>query len=246
MIQKYIGVLVIPLLLAGCGRQSRGTASAAGAAGASTTMPANTQAASPQPANAALPPIQGTVPNETSPEPPAGAQISNSVTIPAQTRIRVRLADSLDTRRVRPGYRFTAYLDDPIVSGDRVVLPKGTVFEGRVTEARNSGRLRGRAYLGVTLDAFQYDGASYSIATYADVRESASHKRRNLAFIGGSSGSGAAIGAIAGGGVGALIGAGAGAAAGTGGAFITGKKSVRLPAESVLVFSLHSAVTVRS
>ena len=165
-----------------------------------------------------------------------------AVTIPAGTRIRVRLARALDTRVSRAGERFTAHLDEPIVSGDRVIVPKGTTFEGRVVESRNSGRLRGRAYLGVTLDAFRLHGATYRVATQADYRSSQSHKKRNLGWIGGGSGSGAAIGAIAGGGVGALIGAGAGAAAGTTGALITGRKSVRLPAETTLIFSLRSPV----
>ncbi len=176
----------------------------------------------------------------------AGARQSAEITIPAKTRIRVRLAESLDTRSSRPGQRFVAYLDEPIVSGDRVVVPKGASFNGRVIQSKKSGRLKGRAYLGVTLDSFLLHSATYSIATSSEIRTSGSHKKRNLAFIGGGSGSGAAIGAVAGGGIGALIGAGAGAAAGTTGAFITGGKNVRLPAETTLVFSLRSAVKVRS
>jgi hypothetical protein len=139
-----------------------------------------------------------------------------------------------------------AYLAEPIVSGDRVVVPKGTVFLGHVIEARRSGRFKGRAYLGVTLDSFQLRGATYQIATAPDIRSSKSHKKRNLAIIGGGSGGGAAIGAAGGGGVGALIGAGAGAAAGATGAFFTGRRNVTLPVEAPLVFSLRTAVALRS
>jgi hypothetical protein len=39
--------------------------------------------------------------------------------------------------------------------------------------------------------------------------------------------------------MGALIGAGAGAAAGTGAAAATGKQDVKLPAETVMVFTLQ-------
>jgi len=164
--------------------------------------------------------------------------------IPATTRIRVRLAETLDTKRCRPGQRFSAYLDEPIVSGDRVVVPKGTVFEGHVIEAKQSGRLKGRAYLGVTLDAFKMRGARYAVVTAPDFRASGSHKKRNAVFIGGGSGAGATLGAVAGGGVGAAIGAGAGAVAGTTGALITGRKNVTLPVETPLVFSLRTAITV--
>jgi hypothetical protein len=75
-------------------------------------------------------------------------------------------------------------------------------------------------------------------------RVSASHKRRNLGIIGGGSGFGAVVGALAGGGVGALAGAGAGAAAGTVGAAATGKRNVRLPVESRLTFSLAQPVAL--
>ena len=162
--------------------------------------------------------------------------------IPAGTTVHVRLAQSIDTKRNRAGDYFPATLDSPIIVGDRVVVPKGTRFTGHITESRQSGRLKGRAALGLELDSFQLHGKTYRVATESTVRTSSNHKRRNLAFIGGGSGAGAGIGAIAGGGIGALIGAGAGAAAGTTTAIITGKKNVRLPVESPLVFSLHRPV----
>ncbi len=130
-----------------------------------------------------------------------------------------------------------------VVDG-RVILPRGTVFSGHVVESKPSGRLRGRAYLSLALDSFRMHGRAYAIRTAADVRTSGSHKKRNLAYIGGGSGGGAAIGAIAGGGVGALIGAGAGAAAGTTTAIITGRKQVTLPVETPMVFTLRSRVRI--
>jgi len=235
MRMKFIGSLAIAFLLIGCNRQPKvHTASAAGPDTA-TASPTQSPSPDPEPVAKTAAPIEATIP-------PADPDSTHAVrvTIPARTRIRVRLAETLDTRRTWVGERFTAYLDEPIVSGNRVVIPKGTTFAGRVVESRSSGRLKGRAYLGVTLDTFQLGGATYKIATDADFRASRSHKRRNLALIGGGSGSGAAIGAVAGGGLGALVGAGAGAAAGTTGALITGRKNVRLPAETTLLFSLRS------
>lgn len=174
------------------------------------------------------------------PPAPGGSPASQpeAVTIPAGTRLRVRLADTIDTRRNRAGDRFTATLDAPVLGGDRVLIPRGTNFAGHVTSARSSGRLRGRAELGLTLDSFRLNGATYRISTSGVIRASANHNKRNLGFIGGGSGVGAVLGAIAGGGKGALIGAGAGAAAGTAGAAITGKRNVRLPVETRLAFSL--------
>jgi hypothetical protein len=100
--------------------------------------------------------------------------------------------------------------------------------------------------LELALESFELRGATYRIATAVSYRTSGAHKKRNLALIGGGSGFGAAVGAVAGGGAGALIGAGAGAAAGTTGALVTGRKNVRLPAETPLVFSLRSDVSLTS
>jgi len=121
-------------------------------------------------------------------------------------------------------------------------MPKGTLFSGRVTEAKPSGRLKGRAILGVELDSFAMNNVTYRVATAADRRR---HRKRNWILIGGGSGLGTTIGAIAGGPAGALIGAGAGAATGTTGAFFTGRKNVSLPVETVLTFRLHRAVKIQ-
>jgi hypothetical protein len=164
------------------------------------------------------------------------------VVIPAGTNIRVRLAEAINTKRNHAGDRFPATLDAPIVIGSKVVVPKGTPFEGRIVEAKPSGRFKGRAILGLELSSFRLNGRKYRIATGATQRTSGSHKKRNLALIGGGSGVGAGIGAIAGGGIGAAIGAGAGAAAGTTTALITGKRNVQLAVESPLVFSLRGPV----
>ena len=164
--------------------------------------------------------------------------------VPAGTVIRVRLAQTIDTKHVRAGDRFSATLDAPILVHDQTVVPKGTTFEGHITEAKASGRMKGRGVLALALDSFRLHGARHSIQTAADVHTSKAHKKRNLAFIGGGSGFGAGIGAIAGGGVGAAIGAGAGAVAGTTTAFITGKRNVKLPVETPLQFSLRSNIDV--
>jgi len=178
---------------------------------------------------------------------PAGfdnRRIAPEVTIPAGTTLRVRLDQALDTKHDRAGEAFTATLAEPIVVAEQTVVPKGTEFRGHVTASGASGRLKGRAVLGVTLDSFDLKGKSYKIDTSADSRASTGHKKRNGLLIGGGAGLGAALGAVAGGGGGALIGAGAGAAAGTAGAAATGKKNVGFPAETLLTFSLRTPVRI--
>jgi hypothetical protein len=164
------------------------------------------------------------------------------IDVPAGTRVRVRLQQTLDTHRNRAGDRFNAVLDEPLVSGTRVVIPRGTPFSGHIVEAARSGRFKGHAVLALSLDQFRLNGQAYPIHTRTSARASGGHKKRNWLWIGGGSGGGAAIGALAGGGGGALIGAGAGAAAGTVGAAFTGKKDVRLPVETPVTFTLRSGV----
>ena len=178
---------------------------------------------------------------------PAGfdsTRAAQAVTLPAGTEIRVRLIKAVDTQRSRAGDGFTATLDDPIVAGEKMLVPKGTEFRGHVTAAGASGRLKGRAVLGVTLDSFEMRGKSYRIETSSETRASGGHKKRNGVLIGGGAGLGAALGAVGGGGKGALIGAGAGAAAGTAGAAATGKENVAFPAETALRFSLKAPVRI--
>jgi len=168
-----------------------------------------------------------------------------AVVIPAGTRIEVRMAQTLDTKSARPGDHFPATLSNPIVAGDRVMIPRGTRFQGVIEESKSSGRFRGRAVMMVRLQSFRLNGVTYRLSTSPDTTVSGNHRKRNLAFLGGGPATGASIGAIAAGGPGALIGAGAGAVAGTATAFFTGRKNVRIPVESLMVFSLRSGVTLR-
>jgi hypothetical protein len=158
--------------------------------------------------------------------------------------LRVRIDEPISTRRNMPGDRFTATLTNPVVVDGQAVLPAGTRMAGRVMVSAPSGRFRGRARLVLVLDSFQRDGRRYRIDTTAAARVSGAHKKRNLVAIGGGSGVGAAIGAIASGGTGALIGAGAGAVAGTVGAAVTGRKEVTLPAETVMRFTLGAPMRI--
>ena len=185
------------------------------------------------------------------PSPPAPsaatpyARRSDLVLAPGTT-VRVRLAQTIDTKRNRAGDRFSATLDEPLVVGDRVAVPRGTPFEGHVVTSNESGRFKGRAALALRLDSFSLRGVTYDVNTNRPTRVSRGHKKRNWLWIGGGSGGGAAIGAVAGGGAGALIGAGAGAAAGTVGAAFTGKRHVTLPVESPVTFALQAPVAIGS
>jgi hypothetical protein len=227
--RKWLWIAPV-LLAAGCSRNQ--------AAKTQSEQPASTvQAASAAPPQPIATPDPGANPDLVSAP-------ANDPVIPSGTLLRVRVDQALSTRRNRRGDRFTATLMEPVAVNGQDVLPSGTRLAGRVLVAAPSGRLKGRARLILALDSFERDGHRYAIETTAASRVSRNHKKRNLAVIGGSAGTGATVGAIAGGGPGALIGAGAGAVAGTVGAAVTGRKQVSIPAETVVRFTLGAPVRV--
>jgi len=158
--------------------------------------------------------------------------------IPGGHTLTVRLLQSISSRTASPGQHFDAELANPVVVNGKTVLARRTLLRGRVVAARSSGRLHNPGYLRLTLDSIKMPNGNWlSIKTTSIWAQGKSHAKRNLALIGGGSGLGAAIGAIAGGGTGAAIGALSGAGAGTAGAYATGKKDVTFAAEHKLSFA---------
>ena len=227
--------------------------SAAGSGSAGSAPPAGTtQAAAPAPP---AQDAQATHPNQsTQPSPNAqtrteaadhrGENQRPQVTIPDGTSVEIRLTESLGSARSVSGQRFAATLDAPIVVDNAVVVPRGANVTGHVLYAKRSGRLKGPAELTVTLTSLEVDGRDYRIVTAHKSWRGKSHKKRNLAWIGGGAGAGSLIGVAAGGGLGAAIGAGVGAGGGTVTAFVTGRKDIVLPSETRLYFVLRRPVNV--
>jgi hypothetical protein len=176
----------------------------------------------------------------------AAAQWSGNaaVTLPARTPIHVTLDQTISSTQNRPGDHFQATLAEPIVLKKKTIAPAGTRVEGLVVDARKSGRLSGVAVLRVALDSIEVNGKRYEIRTTSTTRVGEGHKKRDLEMIGGGAGGGAVLGAIAGGGKGVLMGGPIGAGAGTVAALLTGRKDIRLAAETPLTFELAEPVRI--
>ena len=170
--------------------------------------------------------------------------MARDVTVPAGTAIHVRLDQSLATNQNAPGETFAATVISPVVVNGETVIPEGSKAEGVVLDSRASGRLKGRAQMTLALNSVEVHGSQYEVQTSAVGRQSGGHKKRNIALIGGGAGGGLLIGALAGGGKGALIGGPVGAGAGLAAAALTGKKQVRIPAETGMTFRLTEPLTV--
>ena len=167
------------------------------------------------------------------------------VTIPAGTKLRIALLDSLSSDKSRAGDQFRASLAEPIVLDGNTVLSKGTTVRGRIIQATRSGRVQGRASIELSLtEILPESGNPVSISTKPYMAVAETTKKRDTAIIAGGAGLGAALGAIAGGGKGAAIGAAAGGGAGSGTVLATRGKEIHYAPETRLSFTLASPVRI--
>jgi hypothetical protein len=156
----------------------------------------------------------------------------------------VRLQNRVSSASSQSGETFRAVVDDPVVVNGQTVVPRGATVVGEVILARHSGRLHHPGELGLTLVSVNLDGKDLPVETDHIYLHGKSHKKRNLAWIGGGTGAGALIGGIASGGTGALIGSAIGAGGGTAAAFATGKKDVGYGVERRLSFRLSQPLVI--
>ena len=166
------------------------------------------------------------------------------VTIPAGTRILIRMTDSVDSREQTAGYRFAASLETNLQVGDLVVAPTGTIIYGRLDSASSAGRMSGSSELALELTDIAIDGTAYPLITSTyEIKGSGKGANTAKDVIGGT-GLGALIGGLAGGGRGAGIGALAGAVGGTAIAGSRRGQQLSIPSESLIEFRLEQPVTL--
>jgi hypothetical protein len=173
------------------------------------------------------------------------AQSQPAVSLPAGTPVTVRLQTPVSSASSETGEIFDAVLDEPLVVNGQTVAPRGAAIRGKVTLAHPSGRLHHPGELGLTLVSVSLGGQEVPLETSRIYAKGKSHKKRNLALIGGGAGTGALIGGIASGGTGLLIGSAIGGGGGTAVAYGTGKKDVGFGAERRLTFTLTGPLTIR-
>ena len=157
------------------------------------------------------------------------AQSDSIYRLPAGTRITLKLDAEINSKVSSVNDTFLATVTKPVKVRDAVVLPIGTVIEGRVAAAKGAAG-GGRAG---SLDlAFEKLNLSVQVRRIEGVLvtplSEKSSKTFNILSIFGGAAAGAALGAAAGGSTGALIGAAGGAGAGTSVVVLRKGKDVRL------------------
>jgi hypothetical protein len=167
---------------------------------------------------------------------PALAQ--RRITVPAGTRILVRMVDSLDSSQHKTGDRFTAELETNLMMDDVVVARRGAKVYGRLVNASSSGRFKGSSNLTLELTDIVIGGTAYPLLTSTFEMRGKGEGKKTAGKVLGGAGLGALIGGIAGGGAGAAIGVAAGAAGGTAIAATKKGEQLYIPSEALLEFRL--------
>ncbi len=191
------------------------------------------------------PPAPAAAQTQTPSRPAARVQEPMKVTLAAGTILPVRVGESLSSERNGVGDSWSGVLSEPVVVNGLVIADRGSRVEGRVTNVKRAGRVKGVANLTVALTRFTTaDGQSVEVNTSSFSRAGADETKKDVGKVAIASGIGAAIGAIAGRGKGAAIGAGAGAGAGTGVVLATRGGPAVIATETLIRFRVADPVTI--
>jgi hypothetical protein len=163
--------------------------------------------------------------------------------VPSGTALNVRLTEAIDVDATAAGQAFKAIVDDPVMIGGSVVIPRGAAASLQTVKVEQSGKMKGSDKISLKMNSIRFGGMVYEVTTAYVETKGKGEGKKTARKVGGGAGLGAIVGGIAGGGSGAAIGAAVGAA---GGAAVAsgGEEHLSLPAETRLTFNLTAAVTV--
>lgn len=176
--------------------------------------------------------------------PPQPAPPPAPIQLAAGTNVVVRMIDGVDSEKNTVGQTFHASLDQPVIVNGETVVPSGADAVVKLVDAKDSGKLTGRAEVALALMSVKVNGRMVDINTQTVSKVSNSRGSKTAKAVGVGAVVGTIIGAAAGGGKGAAVGAGAGAAAGAGVELATKGEKVKIPSETRLTFVLDTAVNI--
>ena len=180
----------------------------------------------------------------SAPQAPAPAAAPKPVTVPAGTMLNVRLTQAIDVDASTAGQTFKAIVDDPVMVGGSVVIPRGASAVLQAVQVQQSGKMKGSDKISLKLNAIGFGGMVHEVATSYVETKGKGEGKKTARKVAGGAGLGAIVGGIAGGGSGAAIGAAVGGVAG-GAISAGGEEHLQLAAETRLQFQLSAAVTIR-
>jgi len=204
-----------------------------------------------QPApQAQTPPTPAPTHKKKNPPPSSSSTTASStprhegVTVPAGTSFKVAVATKLTSATAMPGDTWTGTVKDPVIIGDRVVIPAGATVNGVVSGAKAAEK-GSRAMLVLAVRSVDVDGKTHALSANADSMIAGSTRARNVGAVAGGAGAGALIGKAIGGGKGALIGGLLGAGAATGAVAASKGYQVEVKEGAEITFNVNEAVVMK-
>lgn len=184
----------------------------------------------------------------------------NTLTLPAGTRVRIRLSDALSTKRNERGDDFRAEVAEDVIVGKRVLVPVGTRVHGSIAHLKRAGRVKGRAEMNLRFDSLEFrrgnrvpiqarvvlveKRGNAKIKNEEGPLEGEGTKSKDAKRVGGSSAIGALIGVLTGGKRGAKGGAMIGAVAGLAGVLTSRGRDLVVMPQTEMIIELDAAAEI--
>lgn len=182
------------------------------------------------------------------------------LTIPAGTKVPVALKHAISTKSAREGDPIYAETTFPVVQDNRVLIPANTYVQGRISNIKRPGRIKGRAEVLIHFTTMIYP-SGYTVLLPGAVEnvpgaektamkgeegtiQQSGEKAKDVGTVASTASTGAVIGGLSQGGKGALIGAAAGGVVGTAIALLTRGNDVRLESGTTLEMVIQRPIPV--
>jgi len=156
--------------------------------------------------------------------------------VPAGTRLVIRMSDTVDSNQHGAGHRFRGQLESAVVVDGVTVLPRGATLHGQVMAAQQSGRAVGSSSLSLAFTDVMIDDVLHPISTEGMNAQTSGEGGRTL----GRTARAAAIGGLIGGSSGART----GAQVGVGASILTSGASINVPRGTIIETSLRVALVL--
>ncbi len=166
--------------------------------------------------------------------------------LPAGTKIRVQMDNEINSKVSSVNDTFTVKISEPLKVRNSVVLPIGTVIEGRITKVRRAASGGQNGFLEVAFETLRLENSETRLieGVLIDNLKIESPQTANVLTIIGGTAFGGIVGAVSKVNNGALIGAAIGAGAGTGIAFLRKGKDVKIKADEQFEIRLTKNVNL--
>ena len=154
--------------------------------------------------------------------------------LPAGTKIRVQMDNEINSKVSSVDDTFTTVIAEPVVIREAVVLPVGTIIEGRVMRVKRASYAGQNGEMEVKFETLRLvDEKKREIEgnLVNPLKAEQSSQARNILTVFGGAAIGEAVGAVSKAKSGALIGAGIGAGVGTAAVYLQKGKDVRIKAD---------------